>query len=747
MLARPLIRSVSAGKLTVLAFHKVPRQAHPLVSGELDLARFETILAAVQESFTVMPLPDAVRALRAGRLPRGSACITFDDGYPEWVDGVVPVLKRNNVHATFFITTGQLHGVPLWNERILHAVDQAPTDTPDFQFEGLATAPLRFASDKLKGQAVAWVDNVLKYLPVEERHRHVEALERHTGSVLSDVPVMSWADARAIESQGFGIGGHSVLHPILSLTSPEEALHELVCSRETLEQGLRCKVPAFAYPNGVAQRDIGFVHTQLAQRAGYQLAVTTERGVANERTSLFQIPRFTPWGPSSNRMNAQLLRNFWHPVRYLHNPAPPRHALMIAFHFPPQAGSSGILRTLNFTKYLPRSGWQPIVVSACPKAYEQVRNDLVDSIPPEVGVVRGFALDAARHLSVRGKYLDLFAIPDRWSSWWLGACWLALREVRRQRPALVWSTYPISTAHLIGLTVSRLSGLPWVADFRDPMLSEGYPEPGLKRRIWQWIEAATLRRAQRCVFTTERAAQVYRERYPAQARKCLVIENGYDEEAFEGNAPQRIGVPEGGILMLHSGIIYPQERDPSAFFAAVRSWLEAGGADPAKLVIRFRAPHHGEDVSRLAAKFGLSANVDIAPPVPYQSAIAEMLGADLLLVFQGSSFNAQVPAKIYEYLRTGNALLGLVDPAGDTAAKMHQFKRVFLADIHSSPAICSALVQWALARGSASSERDAAHNIQAIQTNSRLIQATRLASVLDACCIDSPLRRKARGSA
>jgi peptidoglycan/xylan/chitin deacetylase (PgdA/CDA1 family)/glycosyltransferase involved in cell wall biosynthesis len=733
MLVRPVLRTLSSGKLTVLAFHKVPRTAHALSPGDLALPGFEAVLASVQEAFTVLPLTDAVRALRAGRLPPASACITFDDGYPDWLEGVVPVLKRNNAHATFFITTGQFECVPLWNERILHALTQASENTPEFQFEGLATGPLRFASHALKGQALAQIDGALKYLPVDERHRHIVALERHTGSLLSDVPVMSLASARAIESLGFGIGGHSVLHPILSLTSPEEALQEMVRSRETLEEALRCRVPAFAYPNGIAGKDIGFVHTQLAQRAGYQFALTTERGVADARTPLFQIPRFTPWGPSRLRMQAQLLRNLWHPARHLENPAPPKRALMIAFHFPPQAGSSGILRTLNFTKYLPRSGWQPTVVSAEPRAYVEVRDDLVNSIPPEVRVVRGFALDAARHLSIRGKYLDFLAIPDRWALWWVGACWQAMREVRRNPPSLVWSTYPISTAHLIGLTVSRLSGLPWVADFRDPMLSDGYPEPGLQRRAWRWIEGATLRHAQRCVFTTERAAQVYRARYPDQAHKCLVIENGYDEEAFEDNAPQRIGVPDGGLLLLHSGIIYPEERDPSAFFAAVRAWLDAGGADASKLVIRFRAPHHGDEVAQLAALHGLSANVDIAPPVPYRAAIAEMLGADLLLVFQGPSFNAQVPAKIYEYLRTGNPVLGLIDHAGDTAAKLAGFKRAFLAEISNPEPIGLALNQWALAQRSADNAADAAHNRLAIQTNSRFTQAQRLASVLDAC--------------
>jgi hypothetical protein len=45
-----------------------------------------------------------------------------------------------------------------------------------------------------------------------------------------------------------------------------------------------------------------------------------------------------------------------------------KRVLMIAFHYPPMHGSSGIQRTLKFSQYLPRSGWEPIILSAHPRA-------------------------------------------------------------------------------------------------------------------------------------------------------------------------------------------------------------------------------------------------------------------------------------------------------------------------------------------------------------------------------------------
>ena len=40
-----------------------------------------------------------------------------------------------------------------------------------------------------------------------------------------------------------------------------------------------------------------------------------------------------------------------------------KRALLIAFHFPPQAGSSGIQRSLSFSRHLPANGWEPMVLT------------------------------------------------------------------------------------------------------------------------------------------------------------------------------------------------------------------------------------------------------------------------------------------------------------------------------------------------------------------------------------------------
>ena len=130
-----------------------------------------------------------------------------------------------------------------------------------------------------------------------------------------------------------------------------------------------------------------------------------------------------------------------------------KNVLMIAFHFPPQKGSSGIQRTLKFCQHLPVFEWMPIVLSANERAYEFISQEQINDISPNIKIVRAFALDAKRHLSINGRYSKYFAIPDRWVTWLFGGVLSGLYLIHKMKPLIIWSTYPIATAHLIGYTL------------------------------------------------------------------------------------------------------------------------------------------------------------------------------------------------------------------------------------------------------------------------------------------------------
>ncbi len=369
-----------------------------------------------------------------------------------------------------------------------------------------------------------------------------------------------------------------------------------------------------------------------------------------------------------------------------------KRVLMIAYHFPPLRGSSGIQRTLKFTEYLPDCGWEPILLSPHRRAYLHTSDDQLGDIPRSLALHRSFALDTSQHLSLKGRYPGLLALPDRWSSWWLSAVPAGLRLIRRYRPDVIWSTYPIATAHLIGLTLHRMTGIPWVADQRDPMTDTDYPPDPHTRRVYHWIEGKIMAHCASLVCTSPGAIRVYRQRFPqvASARFCL-IENGYDEENFAAAQALR-QAQEHRFILLHSGVIYPSERDPSALFAALASLLAAGSINRDNFLLVLRATGHDNYLRALIARHAIETIVELAPPLPYRAALSEMLGADGLLLLQASNCNEQIPAKLYEYLRAGRPILALTDPAGDTATALRAAGIDTIAPLASQAGIVDGLI-------------------------------------------------------
>jgi len=414
-----------------------------------------------------------------------------------------------------------------------------------------------------------------------------------------------------------------------------------------------------------------------------------------------------------------------------------KRLLMIAYHFPPFSASSGIQRTLGFARHLPAFGWQPLVLTAHPRAYPDLHRDSehVDAPDEPMIVERAFALDASNHFALSGRYPSFLARPDRWSSWWIGAVPKGLAMIRKYRPHAIWSTYPIATAHKIGATLHRLSGLPWVADFRDPMVEEGFPADAKTRKVIERLEAAAMRHASRVVCVTPGAARGYVERYANGLEdRMAVIENGFEEQSFQGLEAARAARPSERnrpLTLLHSGIVYSRERDPTQLFQALRRMLDSGALKPGELRVRLRAPQNETFLRNLISTAGVGAVVELAPPLRYRQALEEMMSVDALLVLQAANCNQQVPVKLYEYLRCGRPVLALTDPQGDTARVMRQAGLDSIARLDSADEIVRVLSGFlAQVWSGAAPLPDARY----VESRSRRHRTAEFASLLDGVC-------------
>jgi hypothetical protein len=356
---------------------------------------------------------------------------------------------------------------------------------------------------------------------------------------------------------------------------------------------------------------------------------------------------------------------------------------MIAFHFPPAAMGSGHLRTLGFARYLPEHGWEPLVLTANPTAYPAIDSANEDLVPNGCILHRALALDAQRHLGIRGKYLGIFAKPDRWVSWWLTATWQGMRLIRRHHVDAVWSTYPIMTAHKIACTLSHRSGLPWIADFRDPLTGSISKETGYALQSQLRHEHSVMQRASRVAFTTQAAMRDYGRRFPdaLQRGRLCVIPNGYDEAAFPGLTLTRRTTPRRPLCLVHSGLLYPNGRNPQPFLTAMANLKATGALTPDDVHIVLRASGSGSLYAEAIRQRDLADMVTLAPPISNRDALQEQADADGLLLFQGRRFDQQIPAKVYEYLRIGRPIFAMVGEDGETATLLKAVDCAVLAPL------------------------------------------------------------------
>ena len=334
-----------------------------------------------------------------------------------------------------------------------------------------------------------------------------------------------------------------------------------------------------------------------------------------------------------------------------------RKVLLLTYHFPP-SGAVAVYRMLGLVRFLPKYGWQPVVVAPPRVPWEPEDSSLLAQVPPETTVERvpfasGFV----------GKIARYFAPEAHWLYLARSAC---RRMVQEHRPAAVITSSPPGCVHRLGLWAARKHGLPWLACFRDPwIVNRDISEWTLHRRYERWLERKVMTRATRVIANTPLNQQGWAKAYPDQAHKMVTITNGFDPERFVLAEPR----PRADVLtILHAGELY-QGRDPRPFLDALQS-----ERPPVRVEFLGRATEPIYDLPQEIEQRGLNECVHQTGQVPYADALQRMMRADILLLIQAPASPVGVPAKLYEYLGAGRPILALADPQSDIAWVLRESK-------------------------------------------------------------------------
>ena len=363
----------------------------------------------------------------------------------------------------------------------------------------------------------------------------------------------------------------------------------------------------------------------------------------------------------------------------------PRRVLVLAYFFPP-LGGAGVQRTLKFVRYLEPFGWVATVVSTKSRHYPARDPSLLKEIPASTEVLRTGALPLANWLSLPPYYLGLKRVaaflnwPDGGIGWMPFALATALRAARRDRPDVIYSSSTPQSGHVAALIVSKVTGVPWVADFRDEWAADAFraDQPRILARLAARLERGLVRNASRVVV----AADYFRLKGLAEDDpRRVVIVNGVDEADLPASdAPQ-----SDRFVLAHVGTVYGI-RDPSPVLRALARLIQGGMIDGDRLTVRLVG-------SFWLDRFDPPSNVRVERTgyVGHRPAIEEMCKATALLLYVPSSSLAP-SGKLFEYLASGRPILSVTGPENFASRLVSELNAGVVADPADEAAIEQALL-------------------------------------------------------
>ena len=361
--------------------------------------------------------------------------------------------------------------------------------------------------------------------------------------------------------------------------------------------------------------------------------------------------------------------------------------MIITYYWPP-SGGAGVQRWLKFTKYLPSSGWLPVVLTVKPEyaAYPFRDLSLYGEIPLDVEVHRtkamnyfalynkdqskiphaGFASGNEKGLRskisrfIRGN----FFIPDPRKGWNRFAFRKACELIKAENITHVITTSPPHSTQLIGLRLKRrFSQINWVADMRDPWTDIYYYDmfkPSLPARMLdRQMEMNVLTRADTVITVGQTLASILAGKAENIERKIHVLPNGFDEEDFEGIVPT---LPEE-FTITYVGTLSPAY--PVKGLIEAINEVRSGGRQ-VKMKFVGTVP---EPVQELFQADGDGKGPEFIQYCEHPAAIKHMMDSSLLLLIipDHPSNRSILTGKIFEYMATEKPILFLGPEEGDAA--------------------------------------------------------------------------------
>ncbi len=376
--------------------------------------------------------------------------------------------------------------------------------------------------------------------------------------------------------------------------------------------------------------------------------------------------------------------------------------LLISNSFSP-VGGVGVQRNLKYVKYLPKFGWESIVLTIKYEYFLLQDNQLLKDIPQNTKIFRTSCIKPKqKNLSWtkintdkklnNGKIFSTlihhilkfiengFLIIDIWIGWIPFALFTGNKIIRRRKIDVILCSGGSFASFLIGYILSKKSKIPLVLDYRDGWTIDARRNTSkkyiLKNTIDRILEIIILKHSTNIIFVSEQLLQLYSEKFSFINKKSHVITNGFDNEDFNFSCISQFN-KNNKFIISHIGNCNIEERKSVlfTFLKAAKKIIKNNKELKIDLEIKL-VGIVPEDVRKKINEYHLGQVVKIINFVPHNEAIKFMKKSNaLLLLIENSPLNKTLlSGKLFEYFGAKKPIIcfGPEDGAAGSAIKESQ---------------------------------------------------------------------------
>lgn len=262
-----LLRFLTRNRPRILMYHRVIDE--PFVAG-LPPERFAQQMAYIAQKFRVIPVNQLIEELARNDVKHYTLALTFDDGHADFYHNTWPIIKKYQLPASLYVTTGFIdQDLWLWPDLLRYILLKANS-------RQIALTSLGNFSTTRDEVIHTWSQLGDHCLTLDDaiRKNFIQDLAQQLNVTIPAIPEapftsLIWSQLREMHKQGLDIGSHTVSHPILSKLTSAAIESELHDSRERICEEIGQQPLGICYPNGLL-KDINDDVLEIAQQLNYR---------------------------------------------------------------------------------------------------------------------------------------------------------------------------------------------------------------------------------------------------------------------------------------------------------------------------------------------------------------------------------------------------------------------------------------------------------------------------------------------